>query len=383
MQITITDEQRRELRRALFERAAQLEKLKKRNEAAGLHQGAADADYHLRIITGGPGPEKGLLDLLADPWEQEQAELPFEQAPSQPIEEVLEGIEEEAAGRIREREIREALASVLPDLDRGVPLSDADLEREIAIAFEALEDEDETDEAGPDPLPMGYVRHTAGDGREVLCYASGGTEPAFWYDVPANEFDPLDQERWPPTLAGQALLDAARSVLGIERPAEGEENPGDTGTQDEDDPVVRCAELLAQARSVGVQVDELTVDELRTWPSRYVEQASAWAEGVLERNRRLADPSIKSMDLAIPPRPPTLSPDFRSLTRCPPSDENWQRAADEAAPEVLRAALEWTIAPQQEGGRHASRLKRLVSVMQRRGYSALVQSVLGTEVAHA
>ena len=31
MQITITDEQRRELRRALFERAAQLEKLKKRS----------------------------------------------------------------------------------------------------------------------------------------------------------------------------------------------------------------------------------------------------------------------------------------------------------------------------------------------------------------
>ena len=224
MQITITEEQRRELRQALLERKKNLEKLQAKNEEAGLHQGVADAEYHLRIITGGPGPEKGLLDLLADPWEREQSELPFEgPTPPQSIDEALEGIEEEAAGRIREREIREALASVLPDLDRGVPLSDDDLEREIAFAFEAVSwglADDETDDEGPDPLPVGYVRHTAGDGREVLCYVHGGPAPEFWYDVPAEGFDPLNTDRWPPTLAGQALLDTARSVLGIGRAAE-------------------------------------------------------------------------------------------------------------------------------------------------------------------
>jgi hypothetical protein len=201
----ITEEERRELRRALNERKDELQKLKKKAEERGVFSAAMDFDYHIRLITGGPGEESGLLDKLMDPAVDGTGRSLFDRDDNPDVEDVLDGIEEEAAQRIRARQAHEAFIGALPEvpMDSGATVSDADLAEYIAAAW----DEVVGTIAGVELAGL-HTEQTL-DGATVHCHLVGG--PTLMFFSHTDPTEPMDEDA-EPYLYGDALLAAARRV---------------------------------------------------------------------------------------------------------------------------------------------------------------------------
>lgn len=219
MEITITEPQRLELRRALSERKETLEKLRKKNDDMGLIQGARDADTHIRIIAGGPGAEKGLLDILATAEEMEQQGM-FDDAPPAGHEDVAPEDERlPLAPEIRAK-IVDFVAGTLPD----------DFEQKVTDLLEDSQASSEAmDEGEAILLVVGdewrhAIEHNEGKGNlfEYVEEEEDGEYelvsnvklraspfPALWWD------EAVDIEEADPTVSEQALLDVVYEATTI------------------------------------------------------------------------------------------------------------------------------------------------------------------------
>jgi hypothetical protein len=210
MDLTITEGERIELRRALFERRDELEKLKKKAEEKGLHGAVTDINQHIQIIEGnGNGEEPGLLARLMDPRTEGAQKTIFDQDIDREVEAgLLDGIEEEAAARVLAAETFRAFSAALPGEAEG-DLDDEALLEHIAEAWDGHEFEFEGRQYA------GLMQHTTEAGEQVWCYVAGRPEVLFFYDVAApDEFIPTDAI---PTVSGGLILEWAREAYAPEQ----------------------------------------------------------------------------------------------------------------------------------------------------------------------
>lgn len=345
MELTITEPQRLELRRALSERKDTLEKLREKNDEMGLIQGARDADTHIRIIAGGPGAEKGLLDLLATVEELEQQGM-FDDAPLAGHEEE-EGPEDERqplAGDVRGK-IVAFVKSTLPE----------DFHEQVDVLLEDTKASGEPmDEGEAILLVMGdewqhAIEHNEGKGNlfehveddpdndgQELVYAvrlRGSPFPALWWEE-ATEILEAD-----PTLAENALLDVIQEAAALEPD-----------------------ELSAMLSLVMEEVPP--TEAIAQWPWQDRARAEEWAAAV---HLNASD----NTEVQVPDRPDDLLD--------PPYGVQEEGAETEAGPDQEKAEDDGKVTSiedarkkaQENGGRPLAHFEQitptLLSILQREG----------------
>jgi hypothetical protein len=284
-----------QLQYAIGNRITVLEKARKANEAANLPTREADADIETcaklkRLFSpAGNGAEEA---------RRTQADL-FTGRPSQPIDDVLDDADVEAARQIRRREIVRAIGGTMGYQEEYIaPVdgewSDAYLRDLIFDEFEGGVEHLDADESLSEATRTwpDIYRHTTADGTVVWCGVdTEGAVERFWYDI-----DPTTSWReLAPTLIGDALVPYLREAWGI---AETESAAAETVVlnsetkEDQPETPEQWAQRIRPLATPGTTIDNAHVLQvLHSLLLGTPEGAEFWfsAHGEQRTNRELAD----------------------------------------------------------------------------------------------
>lgn len=213
--LTLDAEQNTELRAGLELRQEQLKKVRKASEDAGCSTN--DITRRLDVVdlllaNTDPSPE---LPLNGN-GRQGQEEM-FEGEPSQPIDEALEGVENEARLRIYGRRIDAALVLIAPGISPDAFVDDLYLANVIAARWDDVEHTDEDADRREQKFP--HVLKLEDEDGFVWCGVNtaedsdGSSVLRFYYDILPDAFVAANLI---PTMITPQIVEAYRRLIGLQ-----------------------------------------------------------------------------------------------------------------------------------------------------------------------